>query len=286
MHDAEKNTHKNTWKMKQLRRPRRAAAFTTLLLSLPGTYSFTPCSPQAHFYRPSITRLHSSNNNNNNNNPNRFDQELEQKAELKARQSTTKSGGGETLAGAVLGGLVLGPFGALFGASLGSSLGQGRAIDEAKQKELDRLGITQEMLVAAREVGVALERAMEGLEATEDSLVTQQKFAKRLNANVEELMEKAQVALTDGKEDVARDFLFQKREVQEKLKKSLISCAEEKKRLETMKANVRSIEGRAVEMEALMKRNMGAKALMDSSSTFALEVEDPLLKKFKDLGID
>ena len=39
------------------------------------------------------------------------------------------------------------------------------------------------------------------------------------------------------------------------------------------------------EMESLMKRNIGAKALMDSSE-FSLAAEDPLLQKFRDMGID
>lgn len=255
----------------------------TLSILLSSTSAFTPSRLPTRICPtiPSITTTQRYGTNND-----RFDQELEQKAELKARQSASGSGGGETLAGAVLGGLVLGPFGALFGASLGSSLGQGRAVDKAKQQEMERMGISDDMLQSAREVGIALERGMEGLKATEDSLMTQQKFAKRLDDEVVEVMAQAQGAITSGNEDLARDLLYKKRDIQEKLKKTLINCAEEKQRLEKMKTNVRSIEERAVEMEALMKRNIGAKALIDSSSQFALEREDPLLQKFKDLGID
>jgi len=53
----------------------------------------------------------------------RIDREMEESAERKAIQNA-RGGGGETAAGAILGGLVLGPFGALFGASIGSSLGK------------------------------------------------------------------------------------------------------------------------------------------------------------------
>lgn len=252
---------------------------------LPSISSFTPSSllPTRTYTHTGPTRTTQRYGTDKNG---RFDQDLEQQAELKARQSAYGSGGAETLAGAALGGLVLGPFGALFGASLGSSLGQGRAVDKAKREEMERMGITEEMLESAREVGVALERGMEGLKATEDSLMTQQKFAKRLDDEVVEVMSQAQEALTSNNEDLARDLLFKKRDIQEKLKKTLLGCAEEKKRLEKMKTNVRAIEERAVEMEALMKRNIGAKALMDSSSQFALERDDPLLQKFKDLGID
>lgn len=220
------------------------------------------------------------------NNNNRYDKELEQQAEFKAREKAMGKGAGETAAGAILGGLVLGPFGALFGASLGSSLGASRAIDKARKEELERMGVTEEMLESAREMGLALERGMEGLKATQDSLFTQQKFAARLDADAERIYDEAKQALEDGDESKAKDLLSKRLDVQEKLKKALINCAEEKKRLEKMQENVRNIEERAVEMETLMKRNIGAKALMDSSDQFSLAAEDPLLQKFKDMGID
>ncbi len=81
---------------------------------------------------------------------------------------------GETAAGAILGGLVLGPFGALFGASVGRSLGRTNAIDIAKEEELARMGVLEEMLENAREMGSVLERDMEGLRLTKDSLAMQQ----------------------------------------------------------------------------------------------------------------
>lgn len=214
---------------------------------------------------------------------NRYDKELEQQAELKAREKAIGSGAGETAAGAILGGLVLGPFGALFGASLGSSLGASRAVDKAKNDELERMGITQELLESAREMGIALERGMEGLQATQDSLLTQQKFASRLEADATRVYDDAKKALEDGNEARAKDLLLSRVDIQEKMKKVLINCMEEKKRLCQMEENVRAIEERAIEMESLMKRNIGAKALMDSSGNFSLAAEDPLLQKFRDL---
>eukprot|EP00559_Dactyliosolen_fragilissimus_P003290 CAMPEP_0184872806 /NCGR_PEP_ID=MMETSP0580-20130426/41494_1 /TAXON_ID=1118495 /ORGANISM="Dactyliosolen fragilissimus" /LENGTH=103 /DNA_ID=CAMNT_0027375649 /DNA_START=268 /DNA_END=579 /DNA_ORIENTATION=+ len=85
----------------------------------------------------------------------RIDREMEESAERKAIQNA-RGGGGETAAGAILGGLVLGPFGALFGASIGSSLGAKNAISKAKKEELERMGITEDMLQSAREVVGAL----------------------------------------------------------------------------------------------------------------------------------
>lgn len=252
-------------------------------LTLPSSRTITK-SISKHDYMPSSrssspsTKLHERNNN-------RYDKELEQQAEFKAREKpmTPGSGVGETAAGAILGGLVLGPFGALFGASIGSSLGSSRAVDQAKKEELDRMGITEEMLDSAREMGTALERGVEGLKATQDSLRTQQNFAARLDADAERVYDEAKDALGNSDEERAKELLLKRVDIQEKLKKTLINCAEEKKRLEKMEENVRAIEERAIEMETLMKRNIGAKALMDSSNPFTLADEDPLLQKFRDL---
>jgi len=218
---------------------------------------------------------------------NRFDRDLEEDAERKALQKTGGRGGvGETAAGAILGGLVLGPFGALFGASIGSKFGQGKALDTAKQEELARMGITQEMLESTREIGIALERSIEGLEATQASLKTQQNFAKRLEFDIEKTITDATKALADEDEVSARGLLLKKNQIQEKLKKTLLSCVEEKKRLMQMEENVRAIEERAIEMESLLNRNIGAKSLLDTSTQFSLADEDPLLQKFRDMGLD
>ena len=74
--------------------------------------------------------------------------------------------------------------------------------------------------------------------------------------------------------------------VQEKLKKVLLTCADEQKRLSKMRSNVDALEQRAMEIESLLARTIGAKALNDSSSQFSLSQEDPLLQKFRDMGIE
>jgi len=55
-----------------------------------------------------------------------------------------------------------------------------------------------------------------------------------------------------------------------------------------MEDNVRSIEERSIEIESLLRRSIGAKSLQESSDQLLLQdddFEDPLLKKFKDMGI-
>lgn len=217
---------------------------------------------------------------------NRLDRELD---EASRRRAASKGGSGaaETAAGILLGGLVGGPFGALFGASIGANMGSKRALDRARKEEMERMGVTEDMLRMAQDIGADLERGIDGLKATRNSLETQQSFARRLSSNEEDLYEKAKSALDRGDEEQAKKYLFDRQQLQQKLKKVLLACAEDKKRLETMERNVQILEERAMEVEALLRRSVGAKTMQDvMGDQFALEDEDPLLKKFRDAGIE
>ncbi len=180
------------------------------------------------------------------------------------------------------------PFaGLLFGSQIGANIGAKNAKDRARKEEMERLGITQDMLDSAEEVGIALEQAMEGLRATKGSLDTQQSLARRLELDADELYEKAKAAIASGKEDEARKLLFQRNENQDKLVKVLKLCVEEKQRFEKMQENVAAIERRALEIESLLQRSVGAKARQSVAfEDLSLPSEDPLLRKFRDLGID
>lgn len=176
--------------------------------------------------------------------------------------------------------------GVLFGAQIGANLGSKNALDRAKKDEMERLGITQEMLDAAQECGVALQQSTEGLEATRASLETQQSLARRIDKDADELYAKAKEAIAAGDEETAKSYLLERTNEQGKLKTVLLRCAEEKQRLQTMESNVESIKRRALEVESLLQRTVGAKARQDSFTDLSLSVEDPLLQKFRDLGID
>jgi phage shock protein A len=182
------------------------------------------------------------------------------------------------------------PTGALFGASIGSSMGSKSAIDKARKEEMERLGVSQDMLDAARDCGAELERSNAGLQAVRDSLQTQQSFARRLDRDANDLYERAKIAMADGKEEEARKLLFERNQDQDKFKKVLMQCAEEKKRLEQMEKNVKAIERRAMEVDSLLRRTLGAKAVQEIATTdisgISLTMEDPLLQKFRDLDID
>lgn len=212
--------------------------------------------------------------------------DLEDEIENKARRKA-EGGTGELAAGAILGGLVLGPFGALFGAQMGAQMGAKNAVDRARAEEMERLGITQEMLDSAKEIGFTLEQSAEGLKASEESLETQQRFARRLDQNMKDLYEKAKLKIAEGNEEEARNYLLDRTRLEDKLKTTLKGCAVEKRRFEQMESNVAALEERAMEMESLLRRTVGAKTMQNTSmSQLSLSDEDPLLRKFKDLGID
>lgn len=179
------------------------------------------------------------------------------------------------------------PTGALFGASIGANFGAESAMERARKEEMERLGVTDEMLQSARDVGLALDRSLEGLKATRESLETQQQIARRLDAKAEELYDKAKSALASSDDEGAKKYLFERNSVQEKLKRVLTQCAEEKRRYEKMESNVAILEEKAMEVNTLLQRTIGAKAVVDSSNLgLSLQREDPLLQKFRDLGID
>lgn len=160
---------------------------------------------------------------------------------------------------------------------------------DAKKSEMERLGISQDMLDMAQDVGVSLEKSIEGMKAVRNSLETQQKLARLLDAESSNLYNKAKESISDSNEELARKLLLERTNVQEKLKKVLINCTEEKGRLQKMEDNISQLERRALEIDMLLRRTVSAKSMQgiaDLDLGLSLRSEDPLLQKFKDLGID
>ncbi len=208
--------------------------------------------------------------------------EIEKSAQHRAYKSRSLGGGtGATVGGALLGGLLAGP---LFGAQIGSALGATSELDKARQEEMKRLGLTPDMLEQATEIGMALNQAIEGLRAVQDSVVTSKQLAKLLDAQEQTLYNRAKSAIESGDEDGARKLLLERTSMKEKLLKVLQSITEDNRRIANMESNVIALETRGLEIEALLRRTVGASALQDSEG-LSLESEDPLLKKFRDLGM-
>jgi hypothetical protein len=203
-------------------------------------------------------------------------------------------GVGETAAGAVLGGVLFGPLGVLLGASVGANVGKKRSTEESRRKEMERLGITQDMVDSAQEISVNWQRAKEAYNASQDSLRAQQSLAQRLEVEVQELQEEAKKSVVQGDEDRARTLLLRKKQKMDRWKEILVKCAEEKERVDRMEQNIQILEQRAREVDALIRRSISAKALQNTSNAkFLLDesvdefssssFEDPLLRKFREL---
>lgn len=213
--------------------------------------------------------------------------EIERAAQRRAYEERAKGGGtGNAIGGAVIGGLFGGPFGALFGAQVGASLGGASTLDKARTEEMKRRGITPEMLEQANEIGRVLSQAVDGLRATEDSYETSMRLAKSLNRQNEQIYDKAKDSMQNGDEDGARRLLLERERIKEKLVTVLKTVTEEQKRLELQRSNVEALETRALEVESLLRRSVGASAMQGSVDLgMSLEAEDPLLRKFRDLGM-
>ncbi|KAL3911851.1 MAG: hypothetical protein SGARI_001442, partial [Bacillariaceae sp.] len=192
----------------------------------------------------------------------KFNRDLDERSRQRA---AGKGVGGSAVGGAVLGGLLFGPFGMLFGSQIGASFGAQNAMNKARQEELAKMGVSQDMLDTAQDIGFALSQSMEGLEATESSLQTHQSLARRIDREVTEVYDMAKAALEEKDEERARTLLLKRADLQEELKKMLKRCVEEKGRLEVMQDNVASLEKRGMEVEALLQRTIGAKARQDST---------------------
>lgn len=177
--------------------------------------------------------------------------------------------------------------GALFGASIGANIGAKKAVMDARKAEMERLGLSQDMLDMAQDIGASLGKSLEGVKAVQESLETQQKLARLLDNEAKTLYDRATKALNDSNEDLARKLLMERTAVQEKLKTALISCTEEKMRLQKMQDYITQLERRALEIDSLLRQTVSAKSLQNSSALgLSLQIEDPLIQKFKDLGID
>ena len=152
---------------------------------------------------------------------------------------------------------------------------------------MKRLGLSQDMLDSAEQIGLALENCMQGLTQVQASLETQQRLARRLDADSEMLYDKAKMALSENREEDARKLLFERQKIQDRLKQVLESCVKAKQQVATMEENAANLERRAMEIEALLQRTVGAKAMQNSEDLgLSLPQSDPLLQRFKDLGID
>jgi hypothetical protein len=243
----------------------------SILSSLPGSTAFLPTIKSQKLFYPESSPQKGLRDN-------RLEDEIEYRARINAQVGT-----GELATGAILGGLVLGPLGALFGAQIGARLGAQKAVDRAREAELQRLGITDEMLKEAKEIGFALEQSAQSLIACENSIESQQQYVRILERNMESVTDKAKIEILNGNEEKARLLLMEKQQMKDKMMKALKACVEEKNRKRQIEINIATLEKKALETEAEMRQIVATGSLNEIATS---PNDDPLLKRFQDLGID
>jgi len=199
-----------------------------------------------------------------------------------------KDGMSGAVGGAVLGGLLAGPFGAVWGASLGGSFGAQRGAQKAAESRLEQMGISREVRVAAAECAKDLEEAGEGLSSCLEALRSAKAFEAQLESGAEQAYAAAQTALVAGDEAEARACLERRQELRTQLTKAQSERADAVGRVTRMEGAVAVLTERSRSIEAAMSRAVAvsAESSTATSSVAALEDDDPLLRRFRELERD
>lgn len=182
-----------------------------------------------------------------------------------------------TAGGAVLGGLLLGPLGAIFGTQLGSRW----QVTESK-KEVDDLGLDADMVKLAQSVALELAEAMESKERLASIKEGIAARAVRLEDDVLRKAAEAMEALSES-EALARKHLESKLQLQAQLTSAKAELAKALQRCAAVDRSIEQLEQRALEVAALLERARSAQGpqrlrLADEAS--ARMLRDPLLEKF------
>ncbi|KAJ1617594.1 hypothetical protein T492DRAFT_1098523 [Pavlovales sp. CCMP2436] len=167
---------------------------------------------------------------------------------------------GAGIAGAVAGGLLLGPLGVFFGAQLGANFGGNREAANAELQRLERMGLSPKDLALLQEVVRDVKEADESLQLVADA-------ANGARARVEALESEASVAYTEagdalgaGDEAGARRWLERRERAQESLARAREIAVDADARVSQMQASAGQLQQRAEELSQLTSRTIAAAA--------------------------
>ena len=192
------------------------------------------------------------------------------------------------IGGAVLGGLLAGPFGALWGAQIGGAVGANNRAKREQTEALDAMGLSEDVLQAAKAVAMELEEAEASLSIVRGAEDSQRALIKMHERASEEAYAAAEVALRSGDEAAARSLLEQRQSSKAKQAVAEADLAAATRRVADMQANVAAIAERAAAVEQKIAGTVasardatkrgGAPRGGDS-----LDLEDPLERRFREL---
>lgn len=193
------------------------------------------------------------------------------------------------IGGAVLGGLLAGPFGAIWGASLGSGFGANARQKREQAEELERMGLSEDMMKLAQQTAQDLAEAESALSMVQEAENSQAALVKRYDDAMSEAYKAAEDALSSGDEDSARRFLVEKNEHKTRKEAAELDLLEAKKRVSTMRSSVTQLAERTAQVEQMMSSIVADKKMKsiasrsDAGVVDTFTVEDPLERKFRDL---
>eukprot|EP00854_Cymbomonas_tetramitiformis_P020361 gene20361-24387_t len=210
------------------------------------------------------------------------------------------------MGGAVLGGLIAGPFGAIWGASVGAGFGGNaraeREAEAAQEAEMKRLGLTPEIAAMAAEAVRDLKEAELALELSIRAFDSQRALCVGLERAAQEAYAAAEEAMAAGKEEDAKASLLRRRALTDELEAATADLSTAERRASRDQDNIKIISQRATQIEEIVKANREGRELpaSDYSALYNnpartdrwdatvqdYEEEDPLMKQFRKLEED
>ena len=187
--------------------------------------------------------------------------------------------------GAVLGGLLLGPFGALWGSQIGANMGANNRAKRQQSEQLAAMGLTKDVIELARKTAAELQEAEQSLAIVEGAQRSQKSLVDTHARTMETAYAAAEAALRSGDEDAARTQLELRQAAKAKKEFAEADLAQATQRVATMQSSVAALAERASRIEQSIATTASSATMgRASASSVDLDDEDPLEKKFRDLG--
>lgn len=153
----------------------------------------------------------------------------------------------------------------------------------ALQQQLDAMGVTPEVIATARDLARQVVEAEDSLEIVRRAVDSQASLADVLTEQAAAAYRSAEAALRRGDEAGARAKLEEKRDLALKRSAAEREVAAAREREAAMVTSLDALATRARSVEESIRAATERGPRGASSAAFELEVDDPLLERFKKL---